>query len=130
MSSTALDLLDALRAHLATFELPPVCVVHVSIHDPALSVQLLADELPELADALLAWADTLDEPGGQTWRVPDGTAVHLSVTGRLSGGACLRVYSGVPFTERGPGGHLPPGDTAPPLLGALRHLATLGQVSD
>ncbi|MGH3916386.1 MAG: hypothetical protein ACRDTC_23705 [Pseudonocardiaceae bacterium] len=130
MTSTVLDLLEALRAHLTTFELPPVCVAHASIHGPDLTVQLFTDEMPELAATLLAWADTLDEPSGHAWRVPDGTSVHLSVTGRLCGGTCLRIYCGVPFTERGPGGDLQPGATAPLLLGALRHLADLGQGSD
>jgi hypothetical protein len=33
------------------------------------------------------------------------------------------------FTEHGPGGDLTPGATTPVLLTALRHLATLGEVS-
>ncbi len=60
--------------------------------------------------------------------MPEGGRVHLSVTGRLPGGVPLRVYGGVPFTKHGPGGGLAPGESAPLPLGALRHLADLGQV--
>ncbi|HEU0086587.1 MAG TPA: hypothetical protein VFQ77_02845 [Pseudonocardiaceae bacterium] len=130
MTRNAVELLDALRVHLADFELPDLYSVNVaaSAHAPQVSAQLVAHESPEIAAALLAWADTLAEPAADSWRVPTGDTVHLSVTGRLPGGTGIRIYGGLPFTERGPGGGLAPGDTAPLRLGALRHLADLGEV--
>ena len=130
MTTNALELLDALRAHLTEFEVPNLYSVNVaaSMHAPQVSAQLIAHDLPEIAAALLAWADTLIEPAADVWRVPSGESVHLSVTGRLPGGADIRIYGSVPFTERGPGGGLASGATAPVLLGALRHLVDLGEV--
>ncbi|MGH3795255.1 MAG: hypothetical protein ACRDSP_10230 [Pseudonocardiaceae bacterium] len=129
MSTTATDLLDAIRTHLATFELPAeLASVTVTACTSQISVQLAHPEAPEIAGALLAWADTLTAPTAHTWRVPNGHTVHLSVTGRLPGGLTVQVYGGVPFTPHGPGADLAPGTTTPVLLAALRHLATLGEV--
>jgi len=127
--TTAVALLDAIRAHLAEFELPQLCSVHASIHGPNVSAQLCCQDAPELAAGLLAWADTLAEPAAEAWRVPDGDSVHLSVTGRLPGGVSVHVYGAMPFTARGPGGDLAPGATAPVLLATLRHVTTPGEVT-
>ncbi len=129
MTTTAMDLLDCLRAHFSAFELPDLCSVHASLHEPHITAQLRAQDPPQLAAALLAWADTLTEPTAGAWRVPDGHSVHLSITGGLSGGVSVYVYGGMLFTARGPGGNLTPGTTAPVLLATLRHLATPGQVT-
>ncbi|MGH3905449.1 MAG: hypothetical protein ACRDTE_14860 [Pseudonocardiaceae bacterium] len=130
MSPTAMDLLDAIRAHLAEFELPAPWSVTVtcSLAGPGVSAQLAGQEPPEIAAALLAWADTLDGVSAEAWRVPSGDSVHLSVTGRLPGGATLRVFDAAPFTQRGPGADLEPGTRCALRLGSLRHLATLGEV--
>ncbi|MGH3629206.1 MAG: hypothetical protein ACRDRL_17430 [Sciscionella sp.] len=131
MSTTATDLLDAIRTHLATFKLPAELAsvtVTASRCTPQISVQLAHPDGPEIACALLAWADTLTGVTAHTWRVPDGHSVHLSVTGRLPDGLAVQVYGGLPHTPHGPGGDLAPGTTTPVVLTALRHLADLGEV--
>ena len=129
MTTTAMDLLDCLRTHLAAFELPDLCSVHASLHEPHITAQLRTQDPPQLATALLAWADTLTQPTAAAWRVPHGHSVHLSITGRLSDGLSVHVYGGMPVTTRGPGSDLPPAITAPVSLATLRHLATPGQVT-
>jgi hypothetical protein len=129
MTTTAMDLLDCLRAHLGAFELPDLCSVHASIHEPHITAQLRAQDPPQLAAGLLAWADTLTDATAEVWRVPAGHSIHLSITGRLPGGMSVHVYGGMPFTTHGPGGDLAPGTTAPVLLASLRHLATPGEVT-
>jgi hypothetical protein len=127
--TTALALLDAIRVHLAAFELPGLCSVHASIHEPTIDVQLRRHHTPQLAADLLAWADTLTEPTAEVWRVPDGASIHLSITGRLTDGVSVHVYAGAPHTTRCPGGDLTPGAKAPVSLATLHHLATPGQVT-
>ncbi|HKR52658.1 MAG TPA: hypothetical protein VJT72_24375 [Pseudonocardiaceae bacterium] len=129
MTTTAMDLLDCLHAHLADFELPDLCSVHASIHEPHITAQLRAQDPSQLAAGLLAWADTLTQPTAEAWRVPNGHSIHLSITGRLPGGVSVHVYGAMPFTARGPGGNLAPSATAPVLLTTLRHLTTPGQVT-
>jgi hypothetical protein len=127
--TTALALLDAIRAHLAAFELPGLCSVHASIHESTIDVQLRHHHTPQLAADLLAWADTLTDPTAKVWRVTDGASIHLSITGQLTDGVSIHVYAGAPHTTHGPGGDLPPAATAPVSLATLRHLATPGQVT-
>jgi hypothetical protein len=129
--TTTVDLLDAIRAHLAEFELPAISSVHVaaSIPAPQVAVQLAGHEPPEIASALLAWADTLTGITAEAWRVPQGHCVHLSVTGRLTNGAYIQVYGGIRFIERGLGADLAPDATTTIPLAALRHAATLGDVT-
>ncbi|MGH3795177.1 MAG: hypothetical protein ACRDSP_09835 [Pseudonocardiaceae bacterium] len=129
--STATDLLDAIRTHLATFELPAeLASVTVTAYRPTpqISVQLAHPDAPEIATALLAWADTLTGVTAHAWRVPDGHQVHLSVTGRLPDGLAVQVYGGLPYTPHSPGSDLDPATTTPVLLTALRHLADIGEV--
>ena len=128
--STVTDLLAAVGSHLAAFEVPDLYSVNLaaSVHFPQVSAQLVAHNLPQIAAGLLAWADTLIGTTADTWRVPQGDSVHLSVTGRLPDGAGIRIYGAVPFAEHGPGSGLTPGAAATMPLGALRHLADLGEV--
>jgi hypothetical protein len=126
MNSTV-DLLDAIYAHLAEFELPAFASVHVATPIPGeagITVQLGRHDLPEIAAALLAWADTLTAVTAQAWRVPAGHSLHLSVTGQSTRGARIRVYAAMPFTGRGPGADLAPDPTTTILLAALRHVST------
>ena len=102
MTTTAMDLLDCLRTHLAAFELPDLCSVHASLHEPHITAQLRTQDPPQLATALLAWADTLTQPTAAAWRVPHGHSVHLSITGQLPSGVSVYVYGGMRFTARGP----------------------------
>jgi hypothetical protein len=131
MTTTAMDLLDSIRAHLAAFDLSDLWSVHVvaSLSGPNVDVQLSRRESSEIADALLAWADTFTEVTAEAWRVPNGDSVHLSVIGRLPGGVSVRVFGGVPFTGRGLGGDLAPDTSTTVPLAVLREQATVGQVT-
>ena len=125
--TTAVDLLAAISAHLAEFELPPIASVHViaAMTAPQVTVQLACHDLGDTARQLLAWADTLSEVAAEAWRVPQGDSVHLSVTGLLSRAASVLVYSGLPVTDCGLGADLAPGATTIIPLTMLRHAATI-----
>jgi FtsP/CotA-like multicopper oxidase with cupredoxin domain len=129
--TTAIELLDSIRAHLATFELPDLWSVHVvaSFSGPNVTVQLARRDSPEIAGALLAWANTLTGVTAEAWRVPHGDTVHLSVIGQLPGGVSIRVHGGMPFTESGIGGNLAPDASATVPLVVLRQRATLKEVT-
>ena len=130
--TTTVDLLDAISTHLAEFELPAFASVHVATPIPGeegITVQLGRHDLPEIASALLSWADTLTAVTAQAWRVPSGQSVHVSVTGQLTRGARIRVYGAMPFTGRGLGADLAPHATTTILLTALRHVSTLREVT-
>ncbi|MGH8940694.1 MAG: hypothetical protein ACRDV2_15305 [Actinomycetes bacterium] len=131
MTTTAIDLLNSIRAHLAAFDLPPMWSMHVvaSFSGPNVTVQLARRESPEIACALLTWADTLAEVTADAWRIPSGDCVHLSVLGQLPGGASIRVYGGVVFTEHGIGADLAPEASKTVPLAALREHATVGAVT-
>jgi hypothetical protein len=123
--TTTVDLLAAVCAHLAEFELPAIASVHVSaaLSAPQVTVQLACHELPAIAQGLLAWADTLTQVTAQAWRVPEGDSVHLSVTGLLHGGAFILVYGGLWPTHRGLSADLAPDATTTIPLPMLRHAA-------
>ncbi|MGH3774231.1 MAG: hypothetical protein ACRDRR_00610 [Pseudonocardiaceae bacterium] len=131
MSTTVVDRLDTLRAHLAEFELPELYSVTViaACGGPSVSAQLACHQPPEIASALLAWVDTLTEVTVEAWRVPYGDCVHLSVLGRLPGGVSVRVYGGVPFTQHGIGADLAPDANTTVPLAVLRERATVGEVT-
>ena len=95
---------------------------------PSVTAQLACHTPPQTGSALLAWADTLTDVTAEAWRVPSGEDVHLSVIGRLSGGASIRVYAGVVFTEHGIGADLPPDASTTVPLATLHKRVTLGQV--
>ena len=130
MTTTA-DLLAAISAHLAEFELPATASVHLAqgMTGPEVTVQLSCHTPSEIAQGLLAWADTLTEVSAATWRVPRGDSVHLSVTGRLPGGAAALVYGALAASQCPLGRDLASGATATIPLAALRHTATEGQAS-
>ncbi|HWR48580.1 MAG TPA: hypothetical protein VN327_13360 [Pseudonocardiaceae bacterium] len=131
MSTTVVDQLDCLRAHLAAFELPELYSVHVSAApgEPTVTMQLSVHHPSQIAAGLLAWVDTLTDVTTEVWRVPRGDSVHLSVIGQLAGGLTIRVYGGLPLTARGIGADLAPGGRKTMPLAALRHLATPGEVT-
>ncbi|MFI5583757.1 hypothetical protein ACIA5G_01880 [Amycolatopsis sp. NPDC051758] len=87
--------LDTIRDHLDLHQLPPVATVTVRTWSDPLTVQLDAHRLPDVAGALLTWANTLDGVAAQLWRTRDGRSVHLSVTGRTPCGIPVLVYGGV-----------------------------------
>ena len=129
--TTTVDLLAALCAHLAEFELPAIASVHVAAALPApqVTVQLACHDPSAIAQALLAWADTLTEVTAQAWRVPTGDSVHLSVTGLLPDGASVLVYGGAarsPTAVWALISHpMPPRPSRSP---TLRHAATIEEV--
>jgi hypothetical protein len=125
-TTTVIDLLDALRAHLSSCDLPAPYAVNVTTFSggPSVSVQIACRASPETATGLLAWADTLTGITAQAWRVPTGDSVHLSVTGHLPDGVSPRIYGAVPYTEHVPGADLTPNAATTIPLAALRHLAT------
>jgi hypothetical protein len=132
MTTTAIELLDALRTHLRTFNVPAPWSVNLTLFSggPNLSVQITRREPPEIASALLVWADTLTDVTAEAWRTPEGDSVHLAVTGYLSAGVSLRVYAYLPFTSHGTGADLAPDTSKTMPLTILRHLATPGKITD
>ncbi|MDQ3760524.1 MAG: hypothetical protein M3460_02135 [Actinomycetota bacterium] len=131
MSTTTIELLEATRAHLCEFELPAPWSVTVNtcLGKTPVEIHLHHRDSPELASALLAWADTLTGVTAEAWRVRDNASVHLSITGQLRGGAWLRVYGGMPYTEHGLGADLDPDTTTTLLLSALRHHASTEEIT-
>ena len=129
--TTAVALLDSIRAHLTEFELPELYSLNVtrSFSGPNVSAQLACHQPSEIASALLSWADTLTGGTVEAWRAPSGDCVHLSVIGRLPGGVSVRVYGGVPYTEHGIGSDLVPDASTSVPLAVLRERATLGEVT-
>lgn len=124
--TNTVDLLVALCAHLAEFELPAIASVHAaaSISAPQVTVQLACHESSVIARELLAWADTLTEVTAQVWRVPRSDSVHPSVSGLLPDGASVLVYGGLWTSNRGLGVDVAPDATTTIPLAALRHAAT------
>src|ERR1051325_2024458 len=96
---TTATFLAAIPDHLGTFELPEPWGVTVHAEpaygQDAVRVQLRGGSLPCVASVLLAWADTLADVTAQTWRVPEGYSVHLSIRGRLADGTAVTVLDGV-----------------------------------
>jgi hypothetical protein len=127
--TTTMDLLTALRAHLAEFELPAIASVYMSaaLSAPRVTVQLACHELSAIAQGLLAWADTLAQVTAQAGRAPSGS-VHLSATGRLPGVVSVLVYGGLWATHRALGTELAPDATTAVPLPMLRHAATVEEM--
>ena len=98
--NTTMVFLDAIRDHLDLHVLGPVASVNVTSGPDPIWVQLGATrKLPEVAEALVTWAETLDEVSAQIWRTPAGTSVHLIVNGRMPCGVPVHVYGAVAFSE-------------------------------
>ncbi|MDQ2884438.1 MAG: hypothetical protein M3Y48_25710 [Actinomycetota bacterium] len=126
------ELLTAISAHLAAFELPPIASVLVTaaISAPQVTVQLASHDPAAIAHGLLAWADTLTQVTAQARRVPRSGSVHLSVTGLLTDGASVLVYGAIPVPEHGLGTDLAPDTCRTIPLGALRRATTRREVRD
>jgi hypothetical protein len=132
MTTTVIDLLGTARTHLSDFELPqPWALTITTGHtDRDIDVQLGYVEDPtQIAAALLAWAATLTEVTAAAWRCYNGDSVHLSITGRLTTGATVRVFDAIAYTGHGPGAELAPGEATSLRPGVLRALATPGRLS-
>ena len=131
MNITVVDQLEALRAHLAAFELPELYSVHVLTvsGEPTVTMQLSARHPSQIAAGLLAWVDTLTGVTTEAWRVPRGDSVRLSVIGQLTEDVTTCVYGGLLLTPHGIGADLTPGGRKTVPLAVLRHLATPGEVT-
>jgi hypothetical protein len=129
--TTTVDLLDAIRTHLTEFELPELYSINAtkSLSGPNVTAQLACHTLPQIADALLAWADTLTDATVKAWRPPRGDTVHLSVIGLLTSGISVAVYGGVDFTDHSIGNDLAPDASTIVPLTVLRQRATFGEVA-
>jgi hypothetical protein len=129
--TTTRDVLDAIRTHLDAFELPPPWSIYLTSYSggPAASVNLAVDEPSQIAEALLAWADTLTDVSAQSWRPLHGDIVDLSITGQLSDGVVVGISGHLPFTRRGIGGDLTPGARKAVSLVLLRQWADPGEAS-
>jgi hypothetical protein len=121
--SVLTDQLDAVRLHLGAFALPEPCHVAVDCATPLVTMQLDRITLDQIAAALVAWADTLTRVTAEAWRVPDGHSVHLSITGRMPGGARVRVYDAVAYDPTVPGLDLAATEHRPLILAELRAFA-------
>lgn len=128
--TTTRDLLDAIRTHLDAFELSSPWSIYLTSYSggPAASVNLAVREPSQIAEALLAWADSLTDVTAQTWRPSHGNTVDLSITGQLSDGVLVRI-SGLPFRPRGIGSDLAPGASKAVPLMLLRQWADPGEAS-
>jgi hypothetical protein len=124
------ELLAAIGAHVAEFELPPIASVLVTaaMSAPQVTVQLASHDPAGITRGLLAWADTLTQVTAQARRVPRGGSVHLSVTGLFPDGASVLVYGAMPVPEHGLGADLTPDACMTIPLGALRCATTLREV--
>jgi hypothetical protein len=124
------ELLAAIGAHVAEFELPPIASVLVTaaMSAPQVTVQLASHDPAGIARGLLAWADTLTQVTAQARRVPRGGSVHLSVTGLFPDGDSVLVYGAMPVPEHGLGADLTPDACMTIPLGALRCATTLREV--
>jgi hypothetical protein len=102
-SATMVRLLNSIREHLATHRLPAeIASVEVGsdlISGEHVTVHLRPVKLPELAAALLGWADTFTQISVTAWRPRHGETVHLTLTGQLPDTTSIEVYGGVDFTE-------------------------------
>lgn len=102
-SATMVRLLDSIRDHLATHRLPAEIATVTVGSDVAngehVIVHLRHVKLPELAAALLTWADTFIQITVTAWRPRHGETVHLTVTGQLADATRVEVYGGTDYTE-------------------------------
>lgn len=102
-SATMVRLLDSIREHLTTHRLPAeIATVTVGsdlINGEHVTVHLRHVELPDLASALLSWADTLTQITVTAWRPRHGETVHLTLTGQLPDTTSVEVYGGLDYTD-------------------------------
>jgi hypothetical protein len=97
--STMESLIGAYRSHTMGRTLPTPFVVNFYTHDREIVVQVGGglDLVTKLGN-LLVWACTLAEVTARWKHTPDGR-LHVSVTGRTSGGTKLEVHGGGGFTD-------------------------------
>jgi hypothetical protein len=131
MTTTVIDLRNALRTHLSGVDLPAPCSAHLTTYPggPHVTMQLARHHLPETTHGLLAWADTLTNVTAEAWREPSGDSMHLSVTGQLPEGVLIRVYSSVPFTKNEISCDLAPDTSTTLPLTVLREWAAPGEMT-
>lgn len=96
--STMDSLIGAYRSHVMGRALPTPFLVNFYSHDREIVVQAGGglDLVAKLGN-ILVWACTLAEITAKWKHIRDGW-LHVSVTGRTSGGTKLEVYGGGEFT--------------------------------
>src|SRR5690349_18131007 len=95
-SSTVESLMGAYRSHVFGRLLPAPVMLNVTPGLRVISVQPGGTDVPSRLANVLVWAYTLADLTAQWWHTPDRW-LHVSVTGRTSGGARMRVYAGGSF---------------------------------
>ena len=97
--STMDALVGAYRSHVLGRTLPAPFAMTFYSHDREIVVQPGGglDLVAKLGNVLL-WAYTLTEVTAAWWHTADGR-LHVSVTGRASGGTRLEIYGGGEFTD-------------------------------
>src|SRR6266511_2979711 len=102
-SATMVRLFGSIREHLVTYRLPAeiatVTVGSDMINGEHITVHLRHVGLPDLASALLGWADTLTQITVTAWRPRHGETVHLMLTGQLADTTSAKVYGGVDYSD-------------------------------
>ncbi|WP_216205493.1 hypothetical protein [Amycolatopsis aidingensis] len=101
MNTTTEDVrpfLDAIRAHLDRHNLPGPYSVRVSADDDRPVEVHLSPGRGQLAEALLAWATTLDHPHVELRRYTTaGDGVLVTVCGRMPSGFPIEVWGGIAY---------------------------------
>jgi hypothetical protein len=97
--STMDTLLGAYRSHVLGRTLPEPASLNVIPGTREIAVQANGglDVVAHLGNLLL-WACTLTEVTAEWWHT-DGGRLHISITGRTSGGVRMKVYGGCEFAE-------------------------------
>jgi hypothetical protein len=100
VTASAVDsLLGAYRAHVLSRPLPAPVAVSFNPDVRQISVQPGGDlDLCSRLGSLLVWAYTLSDVTATWWHTPEGT-LHITINGRTSGGARMKVYAGGPVAQ-------------------------------
>jgi hypothetical protein len=99
ITSTVDALVGAYRSHVLGRSLPAVVSLHLIPGTREISVQPDGgQDLCSHLSNILVWAYTLADVTAQWWHT-DGGSLHISITGRTTGGARMKVYGGGPFTQ-------------------------------
>ena len=96
-STRLATLTEAWRALLADCPLPEPALVSLEPIVNRITIQAGGrhDPLDHLAELLL-WAYTLEQVTARWWHTRDGH-LHLTICGRTTAGAALKIYGGIPF---------------------------------
>ncbi|TVT17400.1 hypothetical protein FNH06_31675 [Amycolatopsis acidiphila] len=91
-------LAGAFWTHLHEHPLPEPCTVTLNPAVPEVEVQVSPGTAVSHLAELLVWAYTLDQVTATWWHTDHGT-LHITIWGRVAGGARFRVYGGITFAD-------------------------------